>query len=214
MVRINIIIDANSWLNRDTLDFYVKITCSTSGLQDGKTFAVHKNINPELYIPIYDTNNKFEIQVYSNAFFKCFKRIISGPYILDLKDLDNGVVKGKKLDLANPENRTLQIQPRPNKRKLHLVADFYSFPNEHTKSKTTITFYNLCSLKTYQCKDGSFKPTDELANLFNFNSKDELIRAFTATIKDNKIVEADHDVWGTVLITGNLIPFIVITYDY
>src|SRR5436853_7583626 len=102
MVRINIIIDANSRFSRDSLDFYVKID-STNGLEDVKTCVVHKNINPELYIPIYydiNAKNKLEIRVCSNVFFKRIKRTISGPYTLDLKDFDNGVVKGKKLDLV------------------------------------------------------------------------------------------------------------------
>jgi hypothetical protein len=204
VARINIVNAKN--LNND-----VKITCLPSGSEYSR---ICKNINPEypewnqaFYIPIYDINEKFKIKVYDNNAF--FKSTSLGSYTLDTENL----IEGKKLvlerDLEKPKNRILRITPRPNKGELRLDVDFYSFSTTKSIkfSNITIIFYI-----TYQCKDGSFKPTNKLANLFNFNSKDELIKEFTDTIKNDEELKALHiDNWDTVLIAGNLIPFISIT---
>jgi hypothetical protein len=217
VVRINIV-NAKNLIYGDTLNSYVKITCLTSGIEYGKT-KDRKNINPVwnqvFYIPIYDINKKFKIQVYNNNNNNNNKHVSLGFYILDLKDL----IKGKRMDLEHdlikPKNNILRIPLRSNNGKIHFVANFYSSSEleRTTKTtkfyKTTITFYNLCNLITRQCKDGSFEITYELVKLFNFNSKDELIKAITVIIKDDEKVKAFHvDIWGTVLIKGNLISFI------
>ncbi|RGB37869.1 hypothetical protein C1646_813031 [Rhizophagus diaphanus] len=208
VVRINIVSakNLNSWLDGDSLNFYVKITCSSSGFEFCKTHICN-DINPEwnqeFYIPIYDIDKKFKIRVYNNNAF--FNHVSLGFYILDPKDL----IKGKKLDLERdlikPKNRFLHIPPRPKKGKLRFVANFYSFskyPKTTKFFKTTITLYNLCNLINYQCTDGNFELTDKLAKLFNFDSKNELEKAFTATIKDDEKVKSLHnDIWGTVLTT-------------
>ncbi|PKK79811.1 hypothetical protein RhiirC2_704743 [Rhizophagus irregularis] len=63
----------NNWLDGDSLNFYVKITCLSSGFEFCKTYICN-DINPEwnqeFYIPIYDIDKKFKIRVYNNnAFF-------------------------------------------------------------------------------------------------------------------------------------------------
>ncbi|PKY32699.1 hypothetical protein RhiirB3_451071 [Rhizophagus irregularis] len=63
----------NNWLDGDSLNFYVKITCLSSGFEFCKTHICN-DINPEwnqeFYIPIYDIDKKFKIRVYNNnAFF-------------------------------------------------------------------------------------------------------------------------------------------------
>jgi Ca2+-dependent lipid-binding protein len=161
------------------------------------------------YIPIYDLNDKFKIQIYDyNAFFK---HVFLGSCVLDIKDfikvLSDGSVKGKKLDLES--------DLRPNKGKLHFTADFQPISEQDliitSISKTDITINHLYILMTYQRHDGCFELTDKLAKLFNFNSKEELIKSFTAHVKDDGQVKNLHvDIWGTALITGNL--FIIIHY--
>ncbi|GBB93494.1 hypothetical protein RclHR1_02180036 [Rhizophagus clarus] len=208
VAQINII--NLNWLDGNSSNSYVKITCSSSSsFEYCKTRPCENRTNPEwnqvFYIPIYDINKKFKIRVYGDN--TLFKNVSLGSCILDIKDL----IKEKKLDfkrdLTKPKNK---IPPRSNKGKLHFVVYFYSFskPKFTTKStkffKTTILFYNLCNLITNHCKNGSFKLTDTLANLFNFNSKDELIKAFTSTIKDNDMKISDIDICGTILITALL----------
>jgi len=192
-------------------DLYVRIISLTNNLEYGKTRVIYNNINPEwnqiFYIPIYDLNDKFKLHVYDyNAFFK---HVILGSYVLDLKDfikvLGNGEVKGKKLDL--------DCDLRPNKGKLHFIADFNSFSEQEvtttTITKTTITINHLYILITYQRANGGFELNDKLAKLFNFDTKEELIKSFTAYIEkgnDEKVKALHVDIWGTALITGKLIP--------
>jgi len=200
---------ADTWLGGGASDPYVKIIGLASNLEYGETRVVYNNINPEwnqiFYIPIYDLNDKFKIQVYDyNAFFK---HTILGTYVLDLKDfiksLSNGVVKGKQLDL--------ECDLRPNKGKLHFIADFHSFSEEVTTTTTitttTITIQHLYILITYQRANGGFELNDNLAKLFNFETKEELIKSFTAYIEkdnDDKVKALHADIWGAALVTAFL----------
>jgi Ca2+-dependent lipid-binding protein len=204
---------SDSWFGGGASDPYVKITGTNSGWDYGETRVVYNNVNPVwnqvFYIPIYDLNDKFKIQVYDfNAFFK---HVFLGSYVLELKDfikvLGSGEVKGKKSDI--------ECVLRPNKGKLHFAADFYSFSEQEltatTISQTTITTNHLYLLLTYQRQDGCFELTDKLASFFNFNSKEELIKSFTAYIKNDAQVKALHvDIWSAALITGKLILFFIV----
>jgi Ca2+-dependent lipid-binding protein len=210
VARINIV--NVKILNSDTLD--VRITCLESGNEYSKT-NVCKNINSKwnqvFYIPIYDIHKKLKIRVYDISFFKS---VSLGSYIFNPKNF----IEGKKLDLERdlikPKNRTLRIPPRPNKGNLHFDADFYSFSNHGFTTKTTkfsktiIFFYSLCNLIAYQSQDDGFK-LDKLVNLFNFNSKDELMKTFTDTINDDEKVKT-LTIDNNVLIAGNLKYFKII----
>jgi Ca2+-dependent lipid-binding protein len=201
---------ADSWFGGGASDPYVKIIGLSSGKVYGETRVVYNNINPEwnqvFYIPIYDLSDKIKLQIYDyNAYFK---HVTLGSYVLDLKDfikvLSNGAVSGKKLD------NTYEL--RPNKGKLHFIADFHSYSEQDyttiTISKTTITIQHLYILITYQRPDGGFELNDKLAKLLNFNTKDELVKSFTAYIEkenDDRVKSFHIDTWGTALITGNFI---------
>ncbi|CAI2188932.1 180_t:CDS:2, partial [Funneliformis geosporum] len=74
-----------------------------------------------------------------------------------------------------------------------------------TISKTTITIRHLRLLITYQRQDGCFEITDNVASLFNFSSKNELIQSFTAHVqKDDHVIALHVDVWSSALITALL----------
>ncbi|CAI2184396.1 5980_t:CDS:2, partial [Funneliformis geosporum] len=218
IARINInkaknLMQADSWFGGGASDPYLRITSVSTGWEYGETRIVYNTINPEweqvFYIPIYDLSDKFKLQVYDyNAFFK---HVLLGYYVLDLKDfikvLGNGTIEGKHLDLDS--NLTLKGS---SKGKLQFTADFNSFSQAETESittttisKTTITIRHLYLLMTYQRQDGCFEITDNVASLFNFSSKDELLQAFTAHVQKDDHVKALHvDVWSSALITALL----------
>ncbi|CAB4413736.1 unnamed protein product [Rhizophagus irregularis] len=200
---------ADSWFGGGASDPYVKIIGLSSGEVYGETRVVYNNINPEwnqvFYIPIYDLNDKIKIQIYDyNAFFK---HVTLGSYVLDLKDfvkvLSNGAVTGKKLDTT--------CELRPNKGKLHFIADFHSYSEQDYTttiiSKSTITIQHLYILITYQRPDGGFELNDRLAKLLNFDTKEELVKSFTAYIErenDDRVKALHIDTWGTALLTAFL----------
>ncbi|CAG8486360.1 2534_t:CDS:10, partial [Funneliformis caledonium] len=216
IARINIIkaknlMQADSWFGGGASDPYMKISSVSTGYEYGETRVIYNTINPEwqqvFYIPIYDLNDKFKLQVYDyNAFFK---HVLLGYYVLDLKDfiklLGNGTIEGKHLELES----TLSIKGS-SKGKLNFTADFNPFSQNETDlfttttiSKTTITIRHLYLLMTYQRQDGCFELNDNVASLFNFSSKDELIKAFTTYVQKDELVKALHvDVWSSALITA------------
>ncbi|CAB4388802.1 unnamed protein product [Rhizophagus irregularis] len=87
----------NNWLDGDSLNFYVKITCLSSGFEFCKTYICN-DINPEwnqeFYIPIYDIDKKFKIRVYNNnAFFNHRKKAFTATIKDDekVKSLHNDI---------------------------------------------------------------------------------------------------------------------------
>ncbi|RIA99833.1 hypothetical protein C2G38_2237397 [Gigaspora rosea] len=56
---------------------------------------------------------------------------------------------------------------------------------------------------TYQSQYGCFELTDSLARLFNFFSKEELIKTFSDFVqKDEAVRNLNHKIWATVLVTS------------
>ncbi|CAI2197457.1 9586_t:CDS:2, partial [Funneliformis geosporum] len=201
----------SEWLDEGALqvtaknpDSYVKISSVFTGVEYDKTRVVYKSIKPDwqqvFHIPINDLNDQFFLlEVYdSNAFSK---HKLLRYYVLDIMDfmeVRDGTIKGKHLDLKC--DLTLNGS---SSGKLHFTADFYSLTTPI--SKNTITINHLYLLITYQRQDGCFELTDDVANLFNFPSKDDLIKSFVAYAHNNEVAKELHvDVWSSALITAFL----------
>ncbi|CAI2169164.1 14482_t:CDS:2 [Funneliformis geosporum] len=211
IARINIIEakdlkPTDLWFVGSDPDSYVKITNAFSGVEYDKTRIIYNSIKPNwqqvIYIPINDLNEQFMLQVYNNN--ASFKHKLLGYYVLDLMDfmeVRNGNIEGKHLDLEC--NLTLNG-------KLHFTADFYSFSELESEpsniiSKNTITINHLYLLITYQRQNGCFEINDDVASLFNFPSKEELIKSFAAFVQNDEVVKKLHiDVWGSAVITAFL----------
>ncbi|CAG8820522.1 8479_t:CDS:2, partial [Cetraspora pellucida] len=94
IARIEIICAKNlkqvdSWFGGSASDPYVRISNIVTSWVYGDSRVIYNNCNPVweqvFYIPVYDVNEKFNLQVYDyNAFFK---DKLLGFYILDLKSI-------------------------------------------------------------------------------------------------------------------------------
>ncbi|CAG8464283.1 19587_t:CDS:2 [Gigaspora margarita] len=101
----------------------------------------------------------------------------------------------------------------------HQLLGFYIFyifdlkniikelPNEEGEilKLNNLSIQHLYLLMTYQSQYGWFELIDSLARLFNFSSKEELIKAFSDFVqKDEVIRNLNHKIWATVLVTSFL----------
>ncbi|CAG8742713.1 34749_t:CDS:2, partial [Racocetra persica] len=201
---------ADSWFGGSASDPFVRISNIATSWVYGDSRVIYNNCNPVweqvFYIPVYDVNEKFNLQVFDyNAFFK---DTLLGFYILDLKsiikELPNGSLEGKQLKLdANLTYKGV------NKGQLSFIAEFFSLPESELDleviSTSTISIRHLYLLMTYQSQYGCFELTDALARLFNYASKEELASAFSDYVqKDEGVHCLDHKAWATVLVTSFL----------
>ncbi|CAG8459731.1 8464_t:CDS:2, partial [Scutellospora calospora] len=210
IIRAKNLRQADTWFGGGSSDPYVRITNISTSLVFGQSRIIYCNCNPiwreVFYIPIYDIREKFNLQVFDyNAYFK---HSFLGFYILDLKsiikELPDGSLKGKQLNLD--ANLTYKGSSRG---KLSFSADFFSlseFDNDSEIITTTnVANKHLYLITTYQLECGCFELTDSLAKLFNFSSKDDLIKAFSAHVQNDKeVLNLDHNIWVTVLVTSFL----------
>ncbi|CAG8810959.1 30816_t:CDS:2, partial [Gigaspora margarita] len=214
IVRIEIISAKNlrqtdSWLAGNASDPYVKISNLATSWAYGDSRVIYNNCDPVweqvFYIPVYDVHEKLNLQVFDyNAFFK---HKLLGFYILDLKniikELPNGSYEGKKLKLD--ANLTYKGS---NRGQLSFVADFFSLLKSEEGeilNLNNVSIRHLYLLMTSQSHYGCFELTDSLAQLFNFSSKEELIKAFSDFVqKDEMVCNLNHKIWATVLVTSFL----------
>ncbi|CAG8462401.1 6009_t:CDS:10 [Racocetra fulgida] len=179
---------------------------SWSGSSASDPFVRISNIVTMFYIPVYDVNEKVNLQVLDyNAFFK---DTLLGFYILDfksiIKELPNGSLEGKQLKMdANLTYKGV------NRGQLSFIAEFFSLPDLELDleviSTSSISIRHLYLLMTYQSQYGCFELTDALARLFNYGSKEELATAFSDYVqKDGAVRSLDHQIWGTVFVTSFL----------
>ncbi|CAG8564968.1 9875_t:CDS:10, partial [Dentiscutata erythropus] len=200
---------ADSWLAGSASDPYIRISNFSTNWVYGDSRVIYNNCDPVwdqvFYIPVYDIHEKFNLQVFDyNAFFK---HKLLGFYILDLKniikELPNGSYEGKKLKLD--ANLTYKGS---NRGQFSFVAGFFSLPESDQMEAITInngSIQHLYLLMTYQSQYGYFELTDSLAKLFNFNSKEELAKAFSDFVqKDEGVRNLDNRIWATVLVTSFL----------
>ncbi|KAF0424593.1 transmembrane protein [Gigaspora margarita] len=200
---------AISWLAGGASDPYVKIFNLATSWVYGDSHVIYNNCDPiweqVFYIPVYDVHEKFNLQVFDyNAFSK---HQLLGFYILDLKniikELPYGSYEGKKFKL----DANLTYKGR-NRGQLSFVADFFSLPKSEEGEilkLNNLSIQHLYLLMTYQSQYGWFELIDFLARLFNFSSKEELIKAFSDFVqKDEAIHNLNHKIWATVLVTSLL----------
>ncbi|CAG8591221.1 5967_t:CDS:10, partial [Diversispora eburnea] len=189
-----------------TSDPYVKISSVSTGWAYGETRVVYNNLNPTwnqvFYITIHEIKDKFKLQVFDYNFV--LKHTPLGNYILDLKDivkiLANGSLEGKKLGKQEVD---LTLKGRKYGM-LSFFVEFNSFSEAETSSvitTKTVNIRHLYLITSYQRQDGCFELTDKTAKLFNFSSKQELIKAFSNFVaNDDGVRYLKHNVWSTCLI--------------
>ncbi|RHZ51819.1 hypothetical protein Glove_469g43 [Diversispora epigaea] len=186
-------------------DPYVKISSISTGWEYGKTHVVYNSLNPAwnqvFFITILDIQDKLKFQVFDYNIV--LKHTLLGNYILDLKDivkvLANGSIEGKRL------KQEVDLTLKGTKSgKLSFVTEFNSFSEAETSSvitTKTVTIRHLYLLTTHQRQDGCFESTDLTAKLFNFSSKQELIKAFSNFVANDEGVRSlDANAWSTCLV--------------
>ncbi|CAG8589293.1 862_t:CDS:10, partial [Diversispora eburnea] len=215
VVRIEIISakklkQADSWFSGGTSDPYVKISSVSTGWEYGETRVIYNNLNPTwnqvFYITILDIKDKFKLQVFD--YNVVLKHVPLGNYILDLRDtikvLANGSLEGKKLGKQEVD---LTLKGRKYGM-LSFSAEFNSFSEAEASSvitTKTITIRHLYLITSYQRQDGCFELNDSTAKLFNFSSKQELIKAFSNFVaNDDGVRSLNHNAWSTCLIISFL----------
>ncbi|RIB10936.1 hypothetical protein C2G38_2145813 [Gigaspora rosea] len=173
-----------------------------------QTKVIYNDLNPVWnevhYLPVRYIGEKFILDVMDfNAFIKD-KPL--GNCILDItgelvKEVSEGCYEGTPNGIDVWAKLTIQGQ-------IHYKAKF--FPLEPLPKPTPDFFANLKEkpfgraafyvLITLQAPNGGFPPSDTLANLFGFESQEQLLELYKKQCREDRILKINQTVWTTNMI--------------
>ncbi|CAG8606221.1 7209_t:CDS:2, partial [Racocetra fulgida] len=179
-------------------DPYVRVFCAGNNKDIiAQTKVIDNNLNPVWnevhYLPVKGIGEKFMFEVMDfNTFIK--DRPLGNHHFevtRELaKELPDGTYEGTPNGIDVAKFFPLEPLPKP-------TPDFLA--NLKEKPFDRSTFYNLITL---QAPNGGFPPSDKLANLFGFESQDQLLELYKRQCREDRILKHDptdyRSEWGGV----------------
>ncbi|CAG8604146.1 8880_t:CDS:2, partial [Scutellospora calospora] len=197
----------DSFLGGGKSDPYVRVF-HESNAKDiiAQTRFLDCNLNPVweeiFYLPVMTIGDKFILEVMDfNTLLShkslgqcCFevtnelvKKNSENVYEETLKDIDILSTQGK----IHYKVKFFPLKPLPKP-----TPDFLATLKEKPFDRSTL--YTLVAL---QAPNGGFPPSDDLANLFGFDSQDRLIDLYKSQCCDERILKKQPTVWITIMIS-------------